>query len=236
MHFYRVGSDYFPSVTTIIHAVIPESENIAVWRERNGNWKKSLAASQALGTVIHYRILNNLSTHMLELPALTMEHLDNNALMRAEIADQMWEDLNFKIGYPRRVEDFVADMEYRYAGKPDLVAPIDGVLTLVDLKSSKNIYESHKLQLGGYYHALRRNPEQGMVVSLNTDERTNPHFKAFCGMLTKEELESYADRFLELVKKFYECGYERTLIKDEYKVEGAASTWNQFHTDNAHDL
>jgi len=220
MHFYRVGSEYFPSVTSIIHAVVPESEQIAMWRERNGNWKKDLAASQALGTVIHYRILNQLATSNLQLPSFTFEALAKDALTRAEIADSMWDDLKFDIGYPRRVEEFVVCHEHRYAGTPDMVAPINGVMTLVDLKTSKNVYESHKLQLGGYYHALGGYPDRGMVITLNTDERSNPHFKAFYVELTKDELESYADRFLELVEKFYEMGYEKSLCKDEYKVEG----------------
>jgi len=226
VHFYRIGNDYLPSVTTIIHAVIPESEQIAVWKEKNGNgnWQKMLASAQALGTVIHYRILNQLATRNLELPMITLEHLVDDAHVRAEIAEHMFCDLKLNIGYPRRVEEFVVCHEHKYAGTPDLVAPIDGVHTLVDLKTSKNIYESHKLQLGGYYEALGRNPDQGMLVSINPDERTNPSLKAFCVLLTKDELEQKADEFLKLVEKFYEYGYDKTLIKDEYKIEGNAPT------------
>jgi hypothetical protein len=224
LHFYKVGNDYLPSVTTIIHSVVPESEQIAMWRERNGSWKRDLAASQALGTVVHYRILNPLATRTIDLPVFAFEALANDALTKAEIADAMWDNLKFDIGYPRKIEDFIVCHEYRYAGTPDMVAPINGVMTLVDLKTSKNVYESHKLQLGGYYHALGRYPEQGMVVTLNTDERSNPHFKAYYGMLTKEELESYADKFLELVEKFYENGYDKTLIKDEYKNKSCPPT------------
>jgi len=219
MHFYRIGNEFYPSVTTIISSVRPESTQIQDWKDRNGNWRTRLGEAQSVGTIIHYRILNNLSAHTLELPQLTLEVIPDDALMRAEIADSMWDGLGLDVGYPRRVESFVVNHEYRFAGKPDLFAPIDGVLTLVDLKTSKAIYESHKLQLGGYHYALGKAAERGMLISLNPDERTNPSLQAHFIIMSGQELDDYSERFLDLAKQFYEYGYDKSKFKEEYIVE-----------------
>jgi hypothetical protein len=41
----------------------------------------------------------------------------------------------------------------KYAGTLDLMAKIDGKVWLIDLKTSKNIYLSHRVQLSSYFHA-----------------------------------------------------------------------------------
>jgi hypothetical protein len=215
-------------VTTIIQATTEQSGQIEGWKRRNGNWETLLKQSQLMGTIIHYRILNELSARTLELPEhAELDCLPEDALTRVEIADGMFGGLSLRIGHPRRIEELAVNHEKRYAGKPDLVAPIalpsengnEPIYTLVDLKTSKNIYETHKLQLGGYYGALGRTPERGMVISLNCDERSNPHLRAHYLVMSKDELDSYCDRFLDLVDVFYSYGYEKSLLKDEYKVE-----------------
>ncbi|MEK7673932.1 MAG: hypothetical protein AAB371_01925 [Patescibacteria group bacterium] len=47
---------------------------------------------------------------------------------------------------------------HRYAGTFDMVAEIDGVFALVDIKTSAAIYEDYRLQTSAYFHALNGEP------------------------------------------------------------------------------
>ncbi len=42
----------------------------------------------------------------------------------------------------------------KYAGTIDLICKIDGILTLVDFKTSKAVWPSHRMQVSAYKHAL----------------------------------------------------------------------------------
>tara|TARA_Y100000817_G_scaffold65790_1_gene49704 strand:+ start:67 stop:843 length:777 start_codon:yes stop_codon:yes gene_type:complete len=52
------------------------------------------------------------------------------------------------------VERAVYSRKHGYAGTCDLLAKVNGRLTLIDLKTSKSVYDSHFLQLEGYASAL----------------------------------------------------------------------------------
>lgn len=47
-------------------------------------------------------------------------------------------------------EEPLVSEAYRYGGTPDLVALVDGVPTLIDLKTGKGIYDEYALQLAAY--------------------------------------------------------------------------------------
>lgn len=75
----------------------------------------------------------------------------------SEWAFMAWEDWWKKSGLaPVRVEQPVWDVAEGYAGTIDLVAehPTDG-LGIIDLKTSKYIYDEHHLQVAAYMHAGR---------------------------------------------------------------------------------
>ena len=129
------------------------------------------------------------------------------------MCELMFDTLDFDIGHPRRIEKLLYSKKHIYAGTPDLVAPINGVYTLADLKTSKEIYESHRLQLGGYYELLGCTPEQGLLISINPDTYTNPHMRAVTCYLTKDDLESYREQFLVLCEKFHTMDLTPELIK-----------------------
>lgn len=48
----------------------------------------------------------------------------------------------------------VYSRRYGYAGTADLVAVVDGALTLIDIKTSKGIYPEYQLQLAAYWQAI----------------------------------------------------------------------------------
>ena len=215
VHIYRRDGIFYPSVTTIISATMPVPDKLAHWKITSGaNGVKKMKESQIVGTLAHYRVLNKLSAQTMEPPNFSPDDLPKDAEQKVETCEIMWDTLELNVGFPRRVEKLLYSKEYTYAGTPDLVAPIDGVYTLVDLKTSKEIYESHKMQLGGYYELLGCTPEQGLLVSLHPDAYANPHLRAHTVSITKDELEDYRLKFLELAKKFHEMELTPKLIKE----------------------
>ena len=69
-----------------------------------------------------------------------------------------------KIRDPQNDIEFrVVDLEHGYAGTVDVVAEVDGVLGIVDLKTSTAIVREHALQTAAYlnaYNAMRENHEK----------------------------------------------------------------------------
>lgn len=75
---------------------------------------------------------------------------------------------------PVLVEFTVHSTQYGYAGTADLLAEVDGVLTLLDYKTGKKIYRESLMQNAAYRHALREMglgaAEQGLIVRLPKTE------------------------------------------------------------------
>jgi len=73
---------------------------------------------------------------------------------------------------PVLVEMPLVSEEYKFGGQPDLVAMIDGVLTLLDIKTAKAIYPEVWYQLAGYDILLKEHGhecEQYQILRLGQD-------------------------------------------------------------------
>jgi predicted RecB family nuclease len=130
-----------------------------------------------------------------------------------ELALAVWWETQSKFVSPLLIEEPVWSLNHRYAGQPDLITQYQGDggrylsrdqlpqypsksrLTLYDLKTSKNIYWTHWLQLAAYAHALREThglwPEEWAILHVRdgrarTEFREPSHelFDAFLGALT----------------------------------------------------
>ena len=71
---------------------------------------------------------------------------------------------------PLMVEFTVVSHKYGYAGTADLLAEVNGVLTLVDWKTGKSVYREAHLQNAAYRQAVREmglgDPQQGLILRL----------------------------------------------------------------------
>lgn len=79
-------------------------------------------------------------------------------------------------------EATVASLRYGYAGTLDLLCKLDGVPTIVDLKTSKRIYETHAIQLAAYRLALREvgwDIDQAAVLRVGPEPTGKYQFKMF---------------------------------------------------------
>lgn len=227
VHIYRHEGKLYPSVTTIIHEILPEPPALKRWKEKTKNADQIRNESAAFGTLMHYRILNNLSVKDMELPVLEFDHLPANALQKVEICEAMWDNLNLQIGHPRMVEKMVINVEHRYAGKIDLGAPIrvptdtteKKVFTLLDIKSSREIRENYKYQMGGYALAMPETPERALIVSLHPNTNGNKYLKGHIVEMQKDELDRYADKFIELAEEFHRQNLTEKLLRAHPKTE-----------------
>jgi hypothetical protein len=214
VHIYQKNGIFYPSVTTIIGAILEEPDGLTRWKQNNSDWEKQTNRSAIIGTLAHYRILNGLSPQLLELPDISFDDIPKDALRKVDLCEIMWDELELKIGHPRKVEKFAVNNEFKFAGKPDLVAPINDVYTLVDLKTSREIHDTHRIQMGGYHELLDRTPEQAMLVSLHPNERGNAHLRAHTETIARKDLDAYADRFVEMTKEFHRRKLTEKLMKE----------------------
>lgn len=184
--------------------MLPEPEPLRIWKHRNKNWKEILNHRAKIGTIVHHRILNKYSPVPLEIPDISIDEYPADALHRAQIAEFMWNELNLDIGYPRSIEELVINRTFRYAGRLDMDAPVDGARTIVDLKTSRAIQHSHELQIAAYWLAKGCQHDQALIVSLHPFDKTNPTLKPLKVYLSSDTLEVLANEFVELVDRWWE--------------------------------
>ncbi len=115
---------------------------------------------------------------------------------RAKIAKAAAEAWAKEHGFePIRSEQVVYSHRYRYAGTFDLLGYVDGRLTLIDLKTSKAVYDEMRLQLAAYWWALQEmgleKAERAMVLRL-PKLATDPEFEA----VEVDSLETHLQAFL----------------------------------------
>jgi hypothetical protein len=140
--------------------------------------KKELAKAAEIGTQIHALVEWTLKGELCHKVGPSPMICD-----KAQWGFMAWEDWRKKVNLkPIFIEQTVYSKEYGYAGTLDLLAEVEGKLTVLDWKSGKQIYPESRLQNAAYRHAIREmkhgDPVQGIIVRLPKVE-TDPEFQAF---------------------------------------------------------
>jgi len=138
--------------------------------------QKELAKAQEIGSQVHAMIEWNLKTQLCYKAGPSPVISD-----KAQWALMAWEDWRKKVDLkPIFVEQTVWSSEWGYAGTLDLLAEVDGKVSVVDWKTGKRVYPEAFLQNAAYRHAIREmkhaDPVQGVVVRLPKVE-TDPEFQ-----------------------------------------------------------
>lgn len=148
---------------------------------------KELAKAGEIGTQVHALIEFTLRMELLEKvgPSPALE-------TKAQFAYASWQKWRQSVRFkPVMVEFTVVSKKYGYAGTADLLAEVDGVLTLVDWKTGKKIYPESWLQNIAYRKCIEEMglgvPEQGMILRLPKTE-ADPDFEVGIVPSCKEEL------------------------------------------------
>ncbi|MCS7183781.1 MAG: hypothetical protein NZ866_00305 [Patescibacteria group bacterium] len=56
------------------------------------------------------------------------------------------------------IEKRIKHSNYRYSGTFDILAEVNGVFSLIDIKTAAEIYDDYRLQTAAYYYALNEEP------------------------------------------------------------------------------
>lgn len=169
---------YVPSVSTVLDKAL--SKNLSGWAERNAvagclevmraepeQAVEEWSVDEALTYMQHLNLrwwqkreqaaLRGTSVHAAfeslgegKIPKLSNFPVHERGYLRAVFA--WWSEVEPEVDHN---EVMLASNEHGYAGRTDLVAKVDGRRGIIDLKTSKAVYESHHFQLAGYRLALR---------------------------------------------------------------------------------
>jgi len=138
---------------------------------------KELAKAGEIGSQVHALIEFTLRMELCEKvgPSPALEP-------KAQFAYASWQKWRQSVKFkPILVEFTVVSHKHGYAGTADLLAEVNGVLTLVDWKTGKAVYKEAHLQNAAYREAVREmglgNAEQGLILRLPKTE-ADPDFEA----------------------------------------------------------
>lgn len=164
--------------------------NALLHEAKNARFKKSDGAKDA-GTMIHNWIEDYLKGEEPELPV-------NETLNRAIKGFlKFWKQIEDKTEIVH-IERPLCSMKYKYAGTPDLIARIDGKLTIVDWKSGSGIYPEHFVQMGGYAVAY----EEEFKEEINQLVVANCSVKAKFGVKAEDNVELMKNTYLRALGLF----------------------------------
>lgn len=184
-----------PSATTVLKII--NKPHLATWANAMGfrrkNIKQILEDSSKLGTAVH----NIIEKYMMKqkykwetddevLKYRVLSHLGNFIEWKKnhEVEPQFMERQLVSIGF---------------GGTVDFFGTVDGKYTILDFKTSKQVYSTMFLQLGAYaimLEELGHTVEQAAIIIIRED-RFDEKF------ISREELQPYMDCFLLLLNLFH---------------------------------
>jgi hypothetical protein len=183
-----------PSVTTIIG-----------YKDR-GKWAGAGHAgpSAAIGSIVHYKILKTYTNEVLPYPSDPIFGISHEeAQDRIDRCLDMWSEITAPLKIkPLAVESAVYSIHPRYAGRIDMLCKVDGVLTLLDLKTGACYEPDHSMQAAAYVNALKWKPKQSIYVYMDAITNRNPSGKGSIHIYNKYDLEQAYDEFLNAYADF----------------------------------
>ena len=161
-----------PGVTTVLGvlnkpALVPWANKLGLAGINVGQYVDVLAQ---IGTLGHALILSHLTGTKPDLSEYTTQMLDKaeNCLL----SYFEWEGQH-KLK-PILCETPLVSETYRYGGTPDFFGDVDGILTLLDFKTGRAIYDDYFYQLAAYCRLLADSghaaPLRAIILQIGRDE------------------------------------------------------------------
>lgn len=193
-----------PSVTTILNADPEKKKAIADWEERHPNPIQYRDRQGQLGRLVHRRVLNQYTYRSLPPEEVRQELLDDDFLADVETAVAMWDRCPLNIGDDPHIEVAVRNDKYEYAGRFDLLTR-DGLLC--DLKTSRQIHQSHLFQIAAYWKALEQMdayaaPTRGAVIKLHSNHKLNKRLVPKVVRITPQQADRLFEDFLRIMRVY----------------------------------
>ena len=157
---YKVNGVRVPGVTTILGKI--DKPAIRVWANKIGlegiEIGKYTDGLADIGTLAHEMIHDILVEKVTPLDDWTPNQIDaaqNCAIKFLEWSDQHEIDVV-------EAEHQMVSKTYRYGGTADIIAWVDGVLGIIDIKTSKAIYDEMAWQVAAYRQLAVENGYEGI--------------------------------------------------------------------------
>lgn len=170
-HFYRLPTKIVvPSVTTILDGAYPKNKYLLRWLANQGGHDKAETVKHDAarkGGAVHDAIFYYMRNE--PLPRVSSEYSPEEVC--ALMAFREWQ-AKYE---PKAVwqERCLWSAKHAYAGRADLLCWIKKKLWLIDFKTSKKIWKSHRLQLLAYAQALRESGQNILNLALvRLDKKT----------------------------------------------------------------
>lgn len=205
-YYYRFNvegePEFYPSVTTMLGAVMPTSPFLIKWIADNGqevaNMKRDLAA--AYGTFMHSqfeRLVVGRRYDFDDTPAALLQYMDENNIPEGYFNEWLVKARKDVLAFAQFIKDYnvrplaieigLVHPDYHYAGCLDLPCVMTDpktkkdVRAIVDFKSGrKGFWEEHELQLGLYREMWNVNfpdaPVERIYNFSPKDWRTSPTY------------------------------------------------------------
>lgn len=160
-----------PGVTTILGVLAKPALIHWAWDlgSKGIDYRKYRDAAADVGTLAHAMIAAELGAEPPDLAAYSPETIDKaeNAIL------SFYEWQKNRDIRPILVEQPLVSEQYRYGGTLDCLAMLDGVPTLLDIKTGKAIYPEMLHQLAAYRQLLLENGyeiQQAFILRVGRDE------------------------------------------------------------------
>lgn len=166
-----------PSVTTVISNLGWNKQALMYWSvkmmKQGINPLEYRDKAAELGTLIHSYIEAHI--YGTEVSLEEKQKFEFEDILIAEKGLQFFKQKEKELGILWKESELpLVSEQYQYGGTMDGVAVIDGVLNLIDVKSSNDIWADHIIQLGAYHHLLLENtnyiPQQFRIIKVSKDK------------------------------------------------------------------
>jgi genome maintenance exonuclease 1 len=194
--WYQIPSgEWFPSITTVLS--IKEKPWLANWKNMLGNQaQKETDRCAERGTAVHKMAEHYLNNNAAPMKGFDLEHI--------KLFNQLKFHLN-KLNNIRAQEVPLYSTDLRVAGRADCIAEYNGVLSIVDFKTSNNnktkeTIEDYFIQCTGYaimYNELYQEPIENIVILMAVERGMVP-------LVFQEPIDAYVRPLIERINIFYE--------------------------------
>ena len=147
--------DRVPSVTTILNQWGANKQPLINWAWKQGEAGVSLYEKPEadVGTLAHMMIDYEVKGKKLDLGDFPMD-----IQQQAKVCYQNWQRWKARNEFkPIKTELSLVSEKHQYGGTLDIVAVINNALTIADLKTGREVYEDHIIQLVAYKQLWEEN-------------------------------------------------------------------------------
>jgi len=215
VQYFNKDGKLVPGCTTMV-GLLDKSGPLIWWAWKLGkqNVKPNEYRDQLAdaGTLAHYLVTCELTNtepkadYLAEFSQVDRDRADN-----ALISFYNWLKVH-KIETILSEKALVSE-KWQFGGTLDIYGKVDGLLTLLDLKTSKAIYDSHYTQVGGYYKLLIENGYKiASAVDPSTGEKAKQIYILRIGRTEEEGFEYKRVPRIDLHMKRFKN------LRDQYEI------------------